>query len=388
MKCSRSFVGVMAGLLTAFVLSPSPAFGYRVLVGLNTYRPNLHPQPIQATKLFACDGCNLMPVNSFNEFTPGQWRQIVGHCGKWVTVESHYDNLTDYGYVAQLLGRQPNDGTIYIESREDWVKLPPDTKYNEPGGTILKPPRIAKYSAFRGGVPVGVMTASYRGGWKAALDRALSNRKVSAVVMEYTPENQKSKMLGDTIAAILRAKKRAYVLTYGNGPILGNAAMIDRLNKQIPREMASDDVFFVVSNYGTKSRDKKGHWFNPYDNSVLANIAMLKTRKNYRGRRGHSKSLELPAPPKSISKTELLVGAQWHSGKSKFTVVKKQGRHVLLQFDSGNGFKIYIGGTFDGGRLNGGCGELDFRGDLRDGKLRVHWVQGNGTKFDFTFQPQ
>lgn len=395
MSNRNGFRVVLVACCLILMAFPTPADAFLVLVGLNTFRPKLHPNAIPATRLFACDGCDMMPMNSLGEFTPAQWRQIVANCGSWVTVSSHYTHLQDYEYVSQVIGRRPNDWMIYIECRESEftlktvgkVRLPPDTEYNEPGGTVLKPARIEEYSASRGGVPITVLTAAYRGGWKTAVDRALADPRVSGVTMEYMPESQLTPMLGENIKAIVQAGKRAYVLTFAKS-VHENMRMIELLNQQIPDEMASDKVFFVVSNYAYHTRDLPGAWFDEFDHSVVANIACLKTLKNYRGRKKATRSYDPPTPPRNAKRGGFHVGEVWQSGESKATVVQRRGNRVVFLYDSGKDYKAYFGGTLQANRLQVGNGLSQISGEVKDGNLIAEWRQNGELKYEFTFRPQ
>lgn len=365
----------------------SRADAYLVLVDLNTYRPKLSANAVAASRKFSCDGSFVFPFNSFGEFTPLQWRQILSNCGRRVVTESHYDNLHSYPYVAPLIRRNPDDAVVYMESREPGVKLPAHTRNGEPGGTVLKPQQIREYSRIHGGMPLLVLTAAYRGGWKNAVDRALGDPKVAGVVMEFVPENQKTAMLADCIKAIHAARKRAYVFIFGGSPIHETEELVAYLRERIPTEIDSSRTFFVVVNYGKNARDDAEKWFNPYDCSVVSNIATLKSLPGYRGRKSRRGQQTLPAAPQNVSSTTLEVGARWQNGASRLTVLSKRRNEVVVLFDGGKGFQMRLGGTVSGKEVTLTSGLAHVTGQFEGGRLKCRWTQKNGTNYTMTFRP-
>lgn len=369
------------------IASANEAHAYLILVDLNTYRPKLALNPVAATRNFACDGSWVFPINSFGEFTPQQWRQIIANCGRRVVTESHFDNLHSYPYIVPIIGRKPDDAMVYMEAREARVKLPAHTKTGEPGGTVLKPQQVTRYSALHGGMPLLVLTAAYRGGWKEAVDRALANRQVAGVTMEFLPENQKTMMLVNCIRSVHAARKRAYIFVFGGSPIHDTQNLIEYLRKHIPHEIDSNNTYFVVVNYGKNDRDDVGKWFNPYDCSVVANVAKLKTLAGYRGRNDKRGGDEIPEPPSKVSSTTLQVGARWKSGESKLTVLAKRRDEVVVLYESGKGFQLRLGGVMAGKDINLTSGLAQVVGKLEYGQLKCRWTQRNGTKYTLNFRP-
>ena len=238
-------------LACAVVLAQTHALGFNVMPSLNCYnRAGATRDALARVKELQSDGAWFITVNS--DFTDAGWRTVFKQLGGRPVSEDNPDSNKSYNDYARLMENPPEDSMCYNETG------------GLPGGTLLSDSQIDAQFESHGKRPIICLTRSYGGKWRTETDRCLKNPKVRGICMEYVKEALLDNVNApaECIRAILKEKKRVYLLLHGAGggwTLEENKKIIDNLNRWCPEAMQTAEVYLVYQNYSATTEA----WFGP-----------------------------------------------------------------------------------------------------------------------------